>query len=380
MPRQTLKRRADGRYRCKYKDQYFYGVTQAEALAKRDAYRRDEELNSAMEDHGITFQKYALRWIGVYKATATRAVYNAHAHAINVFCSFCGSMRMRDITPTDIAAAFNVYAGKSKSAIAKYTMTIRSIFKAAYNDGVIPRDICASVKSPTGTAGSHRALLPWERELVHRVSAVHRMGPAIMLMLYGGLRRGEMLAFDIDRDVDFEKGTITVREAVHYDGISPHVGSTKTKSGLRTIPLFQPLRAALEGKHGLVFSQNGTYASKTSFECALRSFLTACETELNGCRKMWYGKRQCDQGKTLPPWRSVTIRSHDFRHSFCTMLYDAGVDLKTAVKWMGHADEKMVLRIYSHLTSEREKSATIAATLYVEKMLAGSKPGSVTSE
>ena len=51
------------------------------------------------------------------------------------------------------------------------------------------------------------------------------------------------------------------------------------------------------------------------------------------------------------------IRCHDFRHTYCTMLYEAGIDLKTAQRWMGHADEKMILRIYAHLTERQEQKA-----------------------
>ena len=42
MPRQTLKQRPDGRFRCKYKGLEFYGSTQSEALAAREAKKAAE--------------------------------------------------------------------------------------------------------------------------------------------------------------------------------------------------------------------------------------------------------------------------------------------------------------------------------------------------
>jgi hypothetical protein len=39
------------------------------------------------------------------------------------------------------------------------------------------------------------------------------------------------------------------------------------------------------------------------------------------------------------------------------MLRDAGVDLKQAIIWMGHADEKMILRIYDQPGEERETAS-----------------------
>ena len=71
----------------------------------------------------------------------------------------------------------------------------------------------------------------------------------------------------------------------------------------------------------------------------------------------------------LPPWKDVRIRPHDLRHSYCTMLYDAGVDLKTAMKWMGHADQEMTMRVYTHLTSEREKRSMRAFSEQIDKMI-----------
>ncbi len=53
------------------------------------------------------------------------------------------------------------------------------------------------------------------------------------------------------------------------------------------------------------------------------------------------------------------------------MLRDAGVDLKLAMKWMGHADEKMILKIYDHISDLR----TAQAMNSVEDMLAGKQVG-----
>ena len=56
-------------------------------------------------------------------------------------------------------------------------------------------------------------------------------------------------------------------------------------------------------------------------------------------------------------WKQWTVRPHDLRRSFCVMLRDAGVDMKLAIRWMGHADEMMILRIYDHVSDLRIRSA-----------------------
>lgn len=60
---------------------------------------------------------------------------------------------------------------------------------------------------------------------------------------------------------------------------------------------------------------------------------------------------------TVAAGHEISIRPHDLRHSFCTMCRDSGVDMHLLMRWMGHADEKMILQIYDHVSSDREDSA-----------------------
>jgi integrase len=46
-----------------------------------------------------------------------------------------------------------------------------------------------------------------------------------------------------------------------------------------------------------------------------------------------------------------------FRHTFCTLLYLAGVDVLTAMKQMGHADIKTTMQIYTHLDAKYQRKA-----------------------
>lgn len=47
------------------------------------------------------------------------------------------------------------------------------------------------------------------------------------------------------------------------------------------------------------------------------------------------------------------------------MLYDAGVDLKSAQRFMGHADIQMTPRVYTHLSEQKEKAAIDALNAHL---------------
>ncbi|MFH1511997.1 MAG: tyrosine-type recombinase/integrase, partial [Bacillota bacterium] len=137
-----------------------------------------------------------------------------------------------------------------------------------------------------------------------------------------------------------------------------------------------PLKNALHGVHSrLLQKADGEIMTQAAWKRKWQSFIVALETDFNGCHKRWYGKKKDQKDIELPLWKTLNIRSHDLRHSFCTMLYDADVDIKTAMKWMGHADEKMILKVYAHLTEQKEKEAAQAVGKHINNVMRGQNGG-----
>jgi len=49
---------------------------------------------------------------------------------------------------------------------------------------------------------------------------------------------------------------------------------------------------------------------------------------------------------------------HGFRHTHCSLLFEAGVSIKDVQERMGHTDIKTTMNIYAHVTEQRkEKTA-----------------------
>jgi integrase len=186
-----------------------------------------------------------------------------------------------------------------------------------------------------------------------------------MAMLYAGLRPQEAKALDM-ANVDFERDTITVSQTAHTsteNGQKYAISSEgKTARANRTIPLFPPLKTALQGRTGrLIASAHGQPVTKTTWRVVWNSYVHAMETAINGIDRRWYGRTREHKailaaGGNLPPWVSFAVTPYDLRHSFATMLRDMQppVELHTVIKWMGHSDATMILRIYDSVTDGRE--------------------------
>lgn len=202
MPRQTLTKRADGRYACKYEGHFFYGKTANEAFRKRDDYVRMQERGYNMGLIDTSFAEYGETWLDTYRTKCNPMQHRQYQSFIDYASEHFGKKMLRSITATDVQRLYNTLAGYSQSHINKFTSTIRSIFRAALQDGVVIRSPAEMAQPPKGEAGSHRALEMWERELIETTYAEHDFGPAAMVMLYAGLRRGEVLYLDVDRDAD----------------------------------------------------------------------------------------------------------------------------------------------------------------------------------
>ena len=188
------------------------------------------------------------------------------------------------------------------------------------------------------------------------------MYPAVMIMLYAGLRPQECKALHIDRDIDFERNIITVQNTAHVNGRKYRFSSEmKTPLSNRQVPLFEPLKTALEGRHGyIITSAHGKQVTMQTWKTAWASYLFNMNKAINGIEKRWYGKTRtqkklADEG-CLPAWIEFDIVPYTLRHAFCAFCRDSGVDINTCRRWMGHADAKMILRVYDSVSEDREET------------------------
>ena len=73
--------------------------------------------------------------------------------------------------------------------------------------------------------------------------------------------------------------------------------------------------------------------------------------------------------KDEPGWQSLSVSMYDLRHSYCSMLYDAGVDVKTAQYLMGHSDLEVTLKIYTHLSEQKKQHSYDTLHDFANKMM-----------
>ena len=311
-----------------------------------------------------TVSDYAVPWLIRTYPSVSKSTKTGLAIHLQHLIDEIGNKQISTVVPSDIKG---VYSKQYKTCSNSYLKAARqlytSLFDSAVADGLIrsnpARDKTA--KPHKGSLPKTRPITQQEREWILTLCTDHRAYPVVMTMLYAGMRPQEAKAVKIERDVDFENNTITIHETAHNDGQKyRYTEQGKTELANRQIPLFPPLRDALEGRKGwLITSAHGERVTHTTWRVVWNSYKTHMETAINGVDRRWYGKRKDqiqlkEEGK-LPEWISFDIVPYSLRKSFCVMCRDAGVELNTCRKWMGHADSKMILQVYDSVSDDRSE-------------------------
>lgn len=365
MPRQkkqVLKQRKDGRYCAVYKGIQFMADSSDEAIALREAYKEREKQG---QGRVMTVKEYAKKWLPIAYPAVADSTYHQLAIHLEKLTDALGMLKIADVKPSQVKEIYSTrYLGLSDSYIKAARQLYCAFFDAAMADGYCKanpaRDRAA--KPHKGTVGGHRAITDQERWWIEHYCTDHRAHAAVMAMLYAGIRPQEAKALDIGKSVDFDNDVITLMDFAHLKDMNHYeINQTgKTDKAARKIPLFPPLKKALKGKSGyLVTNAAGEMVTIQAWKSVWESYVSCMETAINGCQKRWYGKikehrAMIDAGMELPPWRPFTVVPYDLRHSFCTMCRDNGVELNTCIKWMGHADAKMILKIYDEVSDDRD--------------------------
>jgi integrase len=177
------------------------------------------------------------------------------------------------------------------------------------------------------------------------------MGLPAMLMLYCGLRRGEIIALTWG-DINIKERQIFVSKSATFNKNASSLKEPKSKAGKRIVPIPDIVLPCLQenAKRPLLVcpSQSGMLMTHAAFKRAWESYLHFLNIKAGGR----------DASRSHPKVQFIAnITPHMLRHTYATMLYDAGVDVKSAQKFLGHAEVTTTLQIYTHLSEEKEQTA-----------------------
>lgn len=309
----------------------------------------------------------------------TNTEYNMTKARLNYFLEYKGGLlaktSLNKILSTDIQPAINQLFSKNpvtgkktaKRTIQRYLRALKNVFEfarkmRAYNF-VNP---CDDVTVPKKAVEKKRTSInKYTIKLI--LTTKHKAQLAAIIFLLAGLRRGELTALTWD-DIDFDKKTINVDKS--FDFKEYEVKEPKTDAGTRTVTiseyLYQILKVAKEESKSkyVIEKSRGGRMTESAWKRLFEYYMIALK-EADEKYKEENEYSSDDVFEEFTP--------HILRHTYCSMLQWAGVDIKTAQELMGHNDYDVTANVYTHGDNDLKVAAASLQNEYLNNFLKAEK-------
>lgn len=298
-----------------------------------------------------TFGKYTAEWMETFKKGKLKPTTLKGYNSI-LRTHFYPEWQNTPINQIS-AKVFQDFLCARKHLSMKYLHEMRvflaQIMDSAYRDGWLDKNPVkdSRIFIPSSNPPEIRNALPVEivKEIMPSLWSLQRNDRLYLsLVIFTGMRRGEVLGLKWE-DVDRNENCIHVQRNVTYANNQPFVGTPKTKSGYRSVPIIQDLLAFLNpiGSKGYIVNSGDPNIPITlqSFRCMMTRIHKS--VDLHGAT------------------------AHVFRHSFGTMLNDTGADVKTIQSILGQSDFKTTMDCYVHPRDDRKQAAIQNVSILLNK-------------
>ena len=278
-----------------------------------------------------------------YKPNTIRSY--ERALRVHIEPSAIAGVRVAEVRRRDIQALADELhaAGLSSGTVSNVLNPIQAFYRRAIDRDELTHNPSERIDLPVGDSQRPKRIASGGEAaaLLAALDASDR--PVWATAFYAGLRRGEIQALRVC-DIDFEANLIAVERG--WDQVEGVI-EPKSRAGRRTVPLLAVLRGLLEedlrrtGRSGedLVFGRTAhqapfastvDYRAKRAWRAANK--LASETAEREGAAAL------------LNP-----ITLHECRHTFASLLIDAGANPKAIQEFMGHSKIQTTFDVYGHL-------------------------------
>ncbi|MDD7433807.1 MAG: site-specific integrase [Peptoniphilaceae bacterium] len=295
-----------------------------------------------------TFRNVYDLWIKLYADTVKESTLNKVLvyFRIHILPTF-GEIRIDDIKPIQCQKFANELSKKFTDYRKVYSYATR-VFDYAYKIQLTEKqNPFLRVVFPKNNIRFESTPFLEKHELFEFLDAMkknQKWYTFFRLLAFTGMRRGEALALNWN-DVDFNNDTISITKTLTL-GINntPYISDTpKTAKSRRIIDVDHETMCILKEwktKDGIIILNNDSLLfpsnnGNTTILSKPYQFLKRIIKE-NG-------------------FRDITV--HSFRHTHCSMLFEAGWSIKDVQERLGHKDMKTTMDIYTHVSQSRKKES-----------------------
>ena len=330
----------DSNGKRKYVSHTFYGTEKQAEKELRHFLSENDGLSVVSNE---TFAEYYQRWMDVYATTVRQTSLRiAKSYAKNYFIPLLGKKKITKITTMDIQGVVShmIQAGVGAMSIRNSIAILGASFRQAVEWGMLIKSPVQGVKYPQTQKADIKPFAQEEIKRLLEVSKFDHYGTFYHFAVETGCRPGEICALRWE-NVDFERGVVRITKTLAYVNGELHLHDTKTRSGIRSIPLSSRLLSDLKRTRMKTTDREGYV------------FVNEEEKPIIGGVLERKFKKMLEKAQ-LP----TTHRLYDLRHTCATLLLLGGEHPKVVSERLGHASISITLDTYSHVLPTMQEKAT----------------------
>ena len=324
-----------------------YATTCEELYEKQLEGRRQVEEIIFRRKHP-TVAEYCEKWLLMQSAKVSTATIKGYRQNMkNYVINSLGDMYMEEVTADDIRLALVPLSQKSKGLYDTVNMLIKCVFYSAERSQLITDNPCVGISAKGGKASKKKDALT-DQQVAVLLDTVKELPPYLFIMigLYSGLRREEILALQWDC-VFLDESTpyISVRRAWRAEHNRPVISTVlKTKAAKRDIPIPKCLVDCLREAKANSISEY--VVVRSAKERTYYKYVNG--QSIKYTVKPTLGTTQRNNPK-IRYTLNFDVTPHLLRHTYITNLLYAGVDPKTVQYLAGHENSKTTMDIYARV-------------------------------
>ena len=336
---------------------------QSEVKAKLAEFKKQLLLNGVqIAPENQTFRQFADEWVNVllkpkvkplsYQRKVSTLEHQVYPHL--------GNIPMEKLTHTHIQKMVNALteSGLSYSTVKKAYEAVSGCLRYYRIKTSTSHNPCECITLPENqrkddsgiaffTEEERRLIVQEATRKYPSVKDVYRLGWVYVLLLYSGLRAGELCALTWN-DINFSERSITVNKTAvevrekdasgRAHSVLQTQNSTKTRNGVRIIPMTEKAYTALSELQKIT----GQYEHITTSSNGVRIRPSRLDTTFH---------------KILSAINLKKVGVHTLRHTFATMLFSNGCEVKVVSELLGHSNTKITENIYIHIIQQQKVKA-----------------------
>ncbi|MGO4065558.1 site-specific integrase [Staphylococcus pseudintermedius] len=177
-------------------------------------------------------------------------------------------------------------------------------------------------------------------------------------LAFTGMRRGELLALQW-QDIDFNKATLSINKTWSKVENGYIIQPPKTKKSIREISIDSTTLDILKGWKRYQQEESFKYGHNTMNKSQYVFTNVSNNKPLNIKFIFDTLKLLCERHDFK------RIKVHGFRHTHCSLLFEAGLSVQEVQSRLGHSDIQTTMNIYAHVTEKQRDNVAEKFANYI---------------